>query len=37
MMFHLDARLGIVALVFAPLPVVIARLACRCKSSASAP
>jgi ATP-binding cassette subfamily B protein len=27
MMFHLDARLGIVALVFAPLPVVIARLA----------
>jgi len=27
MMFHLDARLGMVALVFAPLPVTIARLA----------
>jgi ATP-binding cassette subfamily B protein len=27
MMFHLDARLGILALVFAPLPVLIARLA----------
>jgi ATP-binding cassette subfamily B protein len=27
MMFHLDARLGMMALVFAPLPVAIARLA----------
>ena len=27
MMFHLDVRLGIVALIFAPLPVAIARLA----------
>jgi ATP-binding cassette subfamily B protein len=27
MMFHLDVRLGIVALVFAPVPVVIARRA----------
>jgi ATP-binding cassette, subfamily B, bacterial len=27
MMFHLDVRLGMVALVFAPLPVTIARLA----------